>query len=198
MTQQRDMLGRTTQFQYDALGRMTSRIGPDGVVTRYEYDAGGRLMAVVENYILNGPVDKETNVRTAFGYDNNGNQTTSTDARSNVTTQVYDSLDRRTRLTDPLNYTHFFTYTVRGELGKSRDALGRVTDYNYDNGGRLTTLDYPSSTPDVAYQYDKASNVLTMTDRLGATYYGYDPLNRMERRTRDGRAVHLHQHWRDR
>ncbi|MGB1208610.1 MAG: cytidine deaminase, partial [Paracoccaceae bacterium] len=38
-----DGLGRSTEYVYDAVGRLTDKIDAAGVVSHYDYDAAGRL-----------------------------------------------------------------------------------------------------------------------------------------------------------
>ena len=138
------------------------------------------------------PADHQTNVRTSFSYDANGNLLSITDANGHTQRNTYDALNRQITSSDPLSHTQQLFYTARGELDHTIDALGCTTDYTYDDAGRLTAIDYPSGTSDVSYQYDAASNVITMTDGLGVTTYSYDELHRLHTRTRDGRTVTYH------
>jgi YD repeat-containing protein len=162
-----DPLGHTTRYEYDGLGHRTRLIRPDGVATAYEYDAGGRLSVVTEHHRPGLPSDGQTNVRTTFIYDANGNLLSVIDANGHTQRYTYDALNRQITSSDALSQTQRLFYTPRGELDYTIDALGRTTDYTYDAIGRLTTIDYPSGTADVSYQYDAAGNVLTMTDGLG-------------------------------
>jgi YD repeat-containing protein len=79
-----DPLGRSTQFQVDAAGRVVRIADPLGRITRNEYDGLGRLTAAT---------DPEGNV-VHYGYDANGNLTDFTDARINVTLWTYDVRNR--------------------------------------------------------------------------------------------------------
>ncbi len=150
--------GRRRFREYDALGRLIRRTEPDGVVTAYAYDTGSRLIAVTENERPSLPVDNQTNVRTTFTYDANGNLLSITDANGHTQRTTYNTLNRPITQSDPLSRTQQLFYTPRGELDYTIDTLDRTTNYTYDAAGRLTAIDYPSGTADVGYQYDMASN----------------------------------------
>ena len=104
------------------------------------------------------------------------------DANGHTQTFAYDLLGRQIRASDPLSQTQQLLYTERGELDYRIDPMGRTIDDTYDALGRLTLTDYPDGTPDVTLQYNAASQVITMTDGLGQTVYGYDALGRMTSR----------------
>ena len=76
-----------------------------------------------------------------------------------------------------------YTYTTFALIDTTTDPLGRVTDYDYDPRGRLTSVTYAKGTTDEAimrYEYDLAGNQTAMIDGNGnRTEYQYDALNRM-------------------
>lgn len=76
-----------------------------------------------------------------------------------------------------------YTYTTFALIDTTTDPLGRVTDYDYDPRGRLTSVTYAKGTTDEAimrYEYDLAGNQTAMIDGNGnRTEYQYDSLNRM-------------------
>jgi len=51
-------------------------------------------------------------------------------------------------------------------------------NYSYDVVNRLTTIDYPTGTPDVTFTYNALGNYLTMLDVTGTTSFTYDALYR--------------------
>ncbi len=79
-----------------------------------------------------------------YGYDDNGNQTSTTDPRGNTTATVYDLLDRRVDQTEPRDATTSFTtewdYSPAGDVTAMVAAVGTadeaVTAYSYDPAHR--------------------------------------------------------------
>lgn len=148
------------QFEYDALGRLTSvcevttasgngscaQSSPQtGYWTKYTYDAADRLLSVTQNA-----------------------QTTPTQTRS----YEYDGLGRVLKATDPESGQTTFTYdsiasgncagTYNGDLIKRQDAVANVTCYKYDYIHRLTEVNYPAGsyagvTPEKHFVYDSAT-----------------------------------------
>lgn len=173
-----DPLLNETRYLYNARGDLILMTNAEGVVTKYEFDALGRLTSVVENYQAGIPVDAETNVRTEYTYDPNGNRLTIMDGNGHVTTFAYDALNRLTSETDPLNHTWTYTYDAVGNRTSLIDANGATTTYVYDNANRLTNIDYPGTSIDVSFAYDAGNRRLSMTDGLGTTTWAYDSLDR--------------------
>lgn len=172
-----DSLGDVTYFGYDADGNQTSVINGKGVYTRYEYDALGRLTAVTENYRTGFPVDSQTNVRTEYTYDADGNRLSIKDANGNVTSYAYNNINQLIRQSDPLTHTWQYAYDAVGDRTEMLDANGATTSYVYDADNRLTSIQYPGST--VQFGYDAGSRRTSMTDSLGTTSWSYDTLDRV-------------------
>jgi YD repeat-containing protein len=77
-----------------------------------------------------------------------------------------------------------YTYDLLGNITSITDAENHVTNFDYDDLGRLVTVRDPLiETPTdkaTTFTYDQAGNVLTKTKRSGAqTTYTYDNLNRI-------------------
>src|SRR5438093_4585412 len=115
-----------------------------------------------------------------------------TDARSIVTTYLYDNIDRPTSITysdgtpsvsytyDQNGYTGFlttasnslkattFTYNAGGQVGSEQSTITGVTgtfttSYSYDRDGRITQITYPSGRV-VQHSYQPSAG--TATDRI--------------------------------
>jgi RHS repeat-associated protein len=76
-----------------------------------------------------------------------------------------------------------FTYTTNGLIDTITDPLGRITDSDYDEFGRLISLTYAVGTSDEAkqeFEYDNAGNQIAIIDENGnRTEFEYDSLNRL-------------------
>jgi len=172
-----DPLGNLTRYAYDASGNRIAMTDANGIVTRYEYDALNRLIAVVENYRPGQAADVQTNVRTEYAYDANGNRVLIRDANGHETTFAYDELNRLVVERDPLGNTWQYQYDNVGNRTVLIDANGQTTRYEYDAAGRLIAVYAPDST--VRYTYNAAGWRVAMSDSLGLTTWEYDALGRV-------------------
>jgi YD repeat-containing protein len=162
-----DGLGRSTRYVYDAVGRLTDKIDAAGIVSHYEYDSAGRLAAVTENYIPGFMPDEQTNVRTEYTYDDNGNLLTVADGNRNTARSYqYNARNQVTTLTNPLGHAKSYTYSERGELASMTDGKGQTTSAppfspptlggikgGRDLAGQLTQITRPDE--NVSFQYDE-------------------------------------------
>jgi RHS repeat-associated protein len=75
------------------------------------------------------------------------------------------------------------TYTAQGLVDLVTDALGRVTDYDYNLFGRLTLVTYAKGTTEQGvqkFEYDSAGNVTAFIDENNhRTEFAYDSMNRL-------------------
>ena len=122
------------------------------------------------------------------------------DAKFSVPTSQVDELGRKTLYEiDPANgntlsikrpgvdgaasTTTKFTYTESGLIDTQEDALGRITDFDYDQLGRLTQITFARGTVDEGIQkfdYDDAGNqILFIDENQNRTDFEYDELNRL-------------------
>ncbi len=139
---------------YDASGNVVSTTDPRGNVTRVEYDSLNRKTAIVSPS-PDGSSDPGPTV--SMTYDENGNLETTTDARGNAAANPEDAaLFRTTYVYDTLNR--------------------KISQTLPDADGNDATVDTPITT----YRYDKAGNVVAVTDPRGfVTETDYDDLNRV-------------------
>jgi RHS repeat-associated protein len=171
-----DPLSHVTSFVYDRDSRLHSTTDPLSHSVSYGYDAAGRLQSVTAP-------DSST---TTYGYNDVGDLTSRTDANLHTTSYAYDTAHRLTSVTNPLGKVWSFVYDADNELTSREDAIANAasnpslgtTTYSYDHAGRETGIDYSDSTPDVAYGYDNANRLTSMTDGAGTKSYGYDNANR--------------------
>lgn len=76
-----------------------------------------------------------------------------------------------------------YTYTSRGQINLMTDPLGRITDYDYDQFGRVVTVTKAKGTVDEAvtrFEYDPAGNRTAVIDPNGnRTAFQFDSMNRV-------------------
>jgi RHS repeat-associated protein len=172
-----DPLGHTTTHGYDAVGNETSITEANNHTTSYTYDAAGRILTVTA---------PDTGV-TTYTYDAAGNELTRKDANNHTTTYTYDDAGQLANETSPLGQQWTYTYDPAGHPKTTVDANGNATQtsgdgttvYAYDRAGRLTSIDYSDSTPDVTFAYDAAGNRTSMTDGAGTQTRTYDAADRL-------------------
>ena len=171
-------LGVSISYGYDDNGNRTSMKDGKNTITRYEYNSQGMLTAVIESSKAGENGDQDTNVRTEYSYDANGNRTKITDAKGHETNFTYDDLNRLTSETDALGNTTSYGYDTVGNQTSMTDALGRTTSYTYNSRGLLININYPDPDPDVTFSYDANGQRVSMQDGVGTTTWTLDSLGR--------------------
>jgi RHS repeat-associated protein len=166
-------------FTYDNGGNQLTAASYGGTYTM-TYDALNRMATDIEPFVAQ-PM--------TFTYDAVGNRTVLKDARSGVTTSIYDAVNRLTSRQfggtgqTPLRVD--FTYTPRNQIAtitRFSDLAGTVTvaysAYSYDNAARLTNLQHQNSTGGIlanyTYTFDQASRMTSQTVNGSTTSYSYD------------------------
>ncbi|HEX8884455.1 MAG TPA: polymorphic toxin-type HINT domain-containing protein [Noviherbaspirillum sp.] len=173
MTTVTDALGNATTYQYDSVGQLLNTTGPavNGVTasTSYSYSSRGDLLAVTDGL----------GNRTTYTYDSSGNRLTKTDALGIVTTWAYNSNNQvLTETANAMPGSPVIRY-VYDAGGKNRlrfviDALGQVTEYQYNSIGQQTAcIRYASANlyagTSAATESALSTWVGTIADKSGAT-----------------------------
>jgi RHS repeat-associated protein len=170
-----------------------------GFVTLSDMDLDGTL-DIVTTDATNGTVAVLLNTPASAGFAGTGQRTMTYDPVFNQMTSETDELGRKTLYQiDPANgnvlsvtqvvgaggpndVVAHYTYTPQGLVSTMTDPLGRVTQYDYDKLGRLTTITLAKGTPDQGiqrFEYDAAGNVTARIDENGhRTEYQHDAMNR--------------------
>lgn len=200
---------RYVTFEYDPVGRITRTTNPDNTFTKTIYrkerttfidandhkkleeeDAYGRLVSVEEYTGVGGNYTLYST--TTYQYNVLGHLLNTRDTLGNQTTMVYDTLGRKTSMTEPNMGTWTYTYDRNGNLKIQQDAKGQAIQFSYDGLNRITLKDYPTGA-DVVYTYDASSDPLegrltTITDASGTTKSYCDKLGRIKKgiKTVDG------------
>jgi RHS repeat-associated protein len=181
-----DPLGNRIDYTLDPAGNRTAETtyDPQGTVKRQlsrVYNQLGRLKE-----------QRDAQLRAyLFGYDANGNSTSTRDPLSVDSTQLFDPLNRlQQSLQDVggINVSTEYGYDAQDRLTKVIDPKGLHTDYSYSGLGDLTQLSSPD-TGVTGYTVDVAGNRLTQTDARGVTVtMQYDVLNRLSLQTNSADA----------
>ncbi len=143
----------------------TGSDGPDRI-NHMTYDAAGRPLSATSAYGVTGVA-----ATTSVTYGANGQVASMTDGAGNVSIQQYDGFNRPTLLRYPCPVSagtspcpagggtwttddEQVTYDAYGRAVSRRNRAGQTTTLTLDNLGRVTTVDAPAGTMDVAYTYD--------------------------------------------
>ncbi len=137
----------------------------------------------IEEYTGVYPTFSPNPAITSYEYDVLGNLTRVTDAKNNQTNITYDTLSRKTSMTDPDMGYWEYQYDANGNLASQKDAKNQTILFTYDALNRITKKDYPAGT-DIIYAYDETfstypkGRLTTVTDSSGTEKFYYDKLGR--------------------
>ncbi len=148
-----------TQNAYNALGKATITIEPDGRRSDYVY-APNLVDLLKVTRVFNGVTTAES-----FTYDNQHNVLTHTDANNGLTQYTYNAAGQVVSITDPRNSVTSYTY-VDGFRTSMTDGSGHITSYTYDTVGRLASVTAEGQGT-TSYTYDALNRLLRTTDALG-------------------------------
>lgn len=196
VTERREGLGprgsastrRTTTFAYDAQGNTVGTTDVGGIETRYRYDSLNRLREAAEGYTVRGKAGVTTPRVTTREYDAADNVLRERDARGVYTHYQYDSLDRRVAIY---------------EGSRTKDKPGaylRLTTHVYDaddnvvssTTGTSNAWGVESAPVTTLMTYDVHRRLIRLTEAAGTadervTITEYDAANNVVA-TADGRA----------
>ncbi len=220
----RDTVGNSMTTTYGKDGQVISMTDPEGVVTRYVYDRLRRRTRVIQGFVAQAETpdkwlwdavdnrweqgdqagtavahgtNNDQNIIVDVSYDRAGRILSQREPRGNLTAYEYDQLDRRTKLTNPLNTQWSTLYRDIGSSGRTSQemtypGLGTgtyIVTREFDRLGRLQSIAYgdPANTRDVRFTYDALGNrqkisefsAANFTTRVRETTFGYDDLRRL-------------------
>jgi len=191
-------LNYQTDYTYDVLGRLRKTSQTSGATTQnryFMYNDLGRLIRAKQteqgvNSSLNttDPVTGNSGWSVSYGYDNNGNITSTTDASNRTITGTYDTINRLTFRdysdnTPDVTFTHddplianskgqltAITTSVSSMKYTAFDELGRIKSSQQITNG--LTYNFPDYTYDlsgalVSQTYPSGRIVTTTTDNVG-------------------------------
>ncbi len=188
-----DSLDRSTQFQYDALNRLTTRTDAAGQITGFRYDGNGNRVEQIDaegrsTTFTYDEVDRLTDttdplsVVTHRDYDDFGNLLAETRAFATVeartSTFEYDLNNRVIAQTDPAGHRQSFEYDAVGNRLRVVDGRNNDTQFFYNALNRNIKIIDPL-TFETNFEYDGVGNRISLIDaRGGITRFDYDPGNR--------------------
>ncbi|WP_394539177.1 deaminase domain-containing protein [Lysobacter enzymogenes] len=175
-----DALGNKGYFYFDALGRVTHQVDPEGYLTRTEYGFLGQALRVLrfDNRVgaqpgATPPADPAGGVSaTAMEYDLLGQLVKTTDAAQGIEIFRYDAFGNRSQYINKLGGT---TYYGHDKLGRTiSEALPIVAPSRF-GGALVPVTNY--------FSYDAHGNLIRQQDSgdgadARVTVYAYDALNR--------------------
>ena len=190
----------TWQYGYDAMGRPTTVVDPNGLRTHTYYDPLGRPIQIQQP----AHADSATPTITSLDYDMGDNLRAVTDPRNLRTTYAPNGLGQVTAQSSPDAGATTFTYDAVGNLTSSTDARGQVTTRTYDVLDRLSSVAY-SSGVGVTLTYGSTpgtgalGELTSITDESGSIAYTYDGASRVTSTTQitNGRSFVTRTDWGD-
>jgi YD repeat-containing protein len=176
-------VSRTTTSVYNALGQVTSTTDALGNRTQYQYNGAGQVT-------LTTFADGSTIVDR---YDTQGNKIAEIDQNEVETDYQYNQFGELTAVVEPsvtnpvngqsVNPTYLYAYDIYGDQISTTDALGRVTQYGFDQFGHMVSETLPGTQTET-WVYNPLGEMTSSTDFDGnVTHYGYDGLGRLTTKT---------------
>ncbi|MCG5442616.1 DUF6531 domain-containing protein [Micromonospora sp. NIE79] len=198
---------RTQSYGYDVAGNMTSSKDPYNTVTTYEYDAADQLVKQVEptnadpitttfGYDAAGNRTRYTDGRnnsTIYTYNTLGlpesaiePSTASHPAAADRTwTAAYDADGNAVRLSAPGGVSRTRTFDAAGRLtvetGSGGDTPTATRTLDYDQGGRLTSVNAPGGSN--TYNWNDRGGLLSTAGPSGTASFDYNDDGQVTSRT---------------
>ena len=173
LTEQQQSISRTTSFSIDNTGFLVGKSYPNGVTASLSHNNVGLLDDLHYQKSDNSTID-----HFQYNYDNLGNITELTDVHGTATFG-YDALSHLTTADYPattLLSDEEFSYDQTG----NRLTSSGITDWAYDEGGKLTSYNGHSLT------YDTKGRQQTETVGAETVLYSYDNLSRLRKVQKTG------------
>lgn len=166
-----------TRNEYWPTGQVKRATQSDGSYIDFMYDSAHRLTDVLDNAgnRIHYTLDNASNRIGEEIRDNAG-------ALKRKLSRVYSTRGHLQAQLDAQSNTTSFTYDDEGNTNTVTDALGTVTDENYDVLNRLSRIlqDVGGISAETSFAYDALNNLVRLTDPKGlVTYYTYNGLNEL-------------------
>jgi RHS repeat-associated protein len=169
----------TLTVQYGIDGNVTQIVDQTGFTTNYEYDAVGRL---------DGVTDANGDLIESYSYDVAGNLLSETKGNGTSTDYQYNADGDVTGITNlapggSVSSQMTYAYNAVGEV-TSMTTGGVTTNYEYDADGELTSASSPGDV--ISYAYDPDGNRTSVTDNGVVTNYVSNDVNEYASTTTNG------------
>lgn len=147
---------QASSYSYNALGLPLTMVDPSGRRTVFTYAANNIDLLTVQQQI------------------------NSSGALVTLASYTYNSQHKPLTETDASGRTTVYAYNPAGQVISKTNALNQVSQYEYDNLGRLSKIINANNRAAITITYDGFDRVATTTDSEGYVQsYGYDALDRI-------------------
>ena len=186
--------GNQTVVSYDENNKPKEAIGADGTEYNYEYDESGNVKRAWGAYSVRVDNEYDTVIKS-----NLTKQTISnvTEDKKLITSKQYDSATNAvSKEIDELGNATNYEYNRLGNIKKITDAMGVVTEFNYQNDTILQDMLLKNGTVtemSAHYQYDSANRINKVTLANGAEYgFEYDTVGNISKILINGVATYVY------
>ena len=191
LTQTRNALGHITSYSnYNGLGQAGKITDANGLVTEFTYDARGRI-TIEKEILASNQVRTTTYQYGAFGVtqiERNGMRETINYNDNGTIASITHGVG------NSITSGQYFTYSKLGKLLTIEYREGnnvRYSQANEHNQLGWTTADKGNNSQNIRYNYDANGNLIKKTDSLNkATTYQYDVFNQLNTQVNpDGNTI---------
>jgi YD repeat-containing protein len=187
-----DNVGNTDQYAYDSRNNVVRYVDHNYNVSRCDYDGLNRRTLAVADLDGDGLVDLRKDAGSLCMWDDNSRLMAYTDANTNTTHYVYDSVDRLITTTNPDQTTESLIWSPRSNLASRTDGNGTVTTNIYDLLDRCVQSNITpgsgvaATTTFEMFQYDGLSRCVMASNDVSRLYFAFDSLGNCMRSSQDG------------
>jgi RHS repeat-associated protein len=156
-----DHLGAINASTTDTISTVTTTYGAFGIATNRAVNGQTETHFETKNAIGKLEIASDTGSGTVtYGYDSDGNLTTTQENSNQVTVQMdYDTRGRKISSIDPDMGTWHYVFDGFGDLVSQTDAKGQTTTMSYDVLGRMISKTDPGGTAQWVYDVAQGAGI---------------------------------------